>query len=58
MRMNPRGLISSSTTQDLEKFNEELRKVFEVMHIANTERVDLDAYQLKGIAFLELCFIS
>lgn len=56
--MNPRGLISSSTTQDLEKFNEELRKVFEVMHIADTERVDLDAYQLKGIAFLELCFIS
>ena len=29
---------------------EELQKVFEVMHVADVERVELAAYQLKGVA--------
>ncbi|WMV38353.1 hypothetical protein MTR67_031738 [Solanum verrucosum] len=50
LRMNPPSFTGSSTTEDPENFIEELKKVFEVMHVADTERVELAAYQLKNIA--------
>ena len=28
---------------------EEMKKVFEVMHVVDAESIELDAYQLKGI---------
>lgn len=41
------GLV---TTEDLENFLEQLKKVFEVIHVADTVRVDLATYQLKYVA--------
>ncbi|XP_049364494.1 bax inhibitor 1-like [Solanum verrucosum] len=38
------------TTEDPENFVEELQKVFEVMHVVDAKRVELDAYQLKSVA--------
>ncbi|KAH0720138.1 hypothetical protein KY284_005168 [Solanum tuberosum] len=49
LRMNPQSFTSSSTTQDPENFIEELQKVFDVMHVADTEWVELAAYQMKGV---------
>ena len=40
----------SITTKDLENFVEELRNVFDMMHKVDTERVELDTYQLKNLA--------
>ncbi|WMV36783.1 hypothetical protein MTR67_030168 [Solanum verrucosum] len=48
--MNPPSFMGSSTTEDLEDFIEELKKIFNVMHVADTERVELAAYQLKDVA--------
>ncbi|XP_049363663.1 uncharacterized protein LOC125828392 [Solanum verrucosum] len=45
--MNPLSFTGSSTIEDLENFIEELQKVFDVMHVADTERVELAAYQMK-----------
>ncbi|WMV40579.1 hypothetical protein MTR67_033964 [Solanum verrucosum] len=49
LRMNPPSFTDSSTREDPENFIEELEKVFEVMHIVDTEQVELAAYQLKNI---------
>uniref|UniRef100_A0A0V0GJT7 Putative ovule protein n=1 Tax=Solanum chacoense TaxID=4108 RepID=A0A0V0GJT7_SOLCH len=48
--MNPPSFTGSSTTKDPENFIKELNKVFDVMHVADTERVELVAYQLKNVA--------
>lgn len=48
--MNPLSFTGSSTTDDPENFTKELKKVFEVMYVADTERVELAAYQLKNAA--------
>ncbi|XP_049344680.1 uncharacterized protein LOC125809052 [Solanum verrucosum] len=48
--MNSPNFTGSSVTEDPENFVEELQKVFEIIHIADVERVELDAYQLKGVA--------
>nr|AAT39297.2 Gag-pol protein, putative [Solanum demissum] len=48
--MNPLSFIGSSTTEDPENFIEELKKIFEVMHVVDTERVELAAYQLNDVA--------
>ncbi|KAH0693675.1 hypothetical protein KY285_020772 [Solanum tuberosum] len=50
LRMNPPSFTGSSTTKNPESFVEELKKVFEVMHVADTERVELVVYQLKNIS--------
>ncbi|KAH0781998.1 hypothetical protein KY290_001596 [Solanum tuberosum] len=50
LRMNPPSFTSSNTTKDPKHFVEELQKVFEVMHVADAERVELAAYQLKSVA--------
>ncbi|KAK4721277.1 hypothetical protein R3W88_011510 [Solanum pinnatisectum] len=50
LRMNPSNFTGSSVTEDPENFMEKIQKVFEIMHIADTERVELAAYQIKGIA--------
>uniref|UniRef100_M1DEA1 Gag-pol polyprotein n=1 Tax=Solanum tuberosum TaxID=4113 RepID=M1DEA1_SOLTU len=48
--MNPPSFTSSSTTEDPKNFIEELEKVFDVMHVADTERVELAAYHMKNVA--------
>ena len=48
--MNPHSFTRSSITKDSENFVGELKKVFEVMLVVNTERFELDAYQLKSVA--------
>uniref|UniRef100_M1DFE4 Retrotransposon gag protein n=1 Tax=Solanum tuberosum TaxID=4113 RepID=M1DFE4_SOLTU len=50
IRMNPPSFTGSSVTEDPENFIEELKRVFDVMHVAESERVELPAYQLKGVA--------
>jgi len=50
LRMNPPSLSCSSISENLENFIEELKKIFDVMHVAESERVELAAYQLKGVA--------
>ena len=42
--------MGSITTEDSENFVEELKKVFDVIHVGDAERVELAAYQLKNIA--------
>ncbi|KAH0720291.1 hypothetical protein KY284_005321 [Solanum tuberosum] len=46
--MNPPTFTGSSTTEDPQNVVEELKKVFKVMHVADAERVELAAYQLKS----------
>lgn len=48
LRMNPLSFTNSSTTEDTKNFIEELQKVFEVMHIADAEQVELAVYQLNN----------
>ncbi|WMV59177.1 hypothetical protein MTR67_052562 [Solanum verrucosum] len=48
--MNQPSFTGSSVTEDPENFVEELQKVFEIMHVADAERVELVAYQIKGVA--------
>ena len=38
--MNPPSFSSSSTIEDPENFMGELKKVFDVMHVVDTERVN------------------
>src|ERR1051325_3727137 len=48
--MNPPEFTGLDVKEDPENFIEELQNVFQVMHVADTERVELAAYQLKGVA--------
>ena len=50
LRMNPPSFSGSSISENPENFIEELKRVFDVMHVAESERVELAAYQLKGVA--------
>ena len=49
LKMNSSSFTGSSTTEDPKNIVEEL-KVFEVMHALDSERVNLDSYQLKVVA--------
>ena len=48
LRMNPPSFSGLNTPEDPKNFIEELKNVFEVMHVADTERVYIVSYQLKG----------
>ncbi|KAK4721591.1 hypothetical protein R3W88_011824 [Solanum pinnatisectum] len=50
LRMNPQSFTSSSTAENPENFIEELKKVFDVMHVIDTVRVKLAAYQMKNVS--------
>ncbi|WMV51630.1 hypothetical protein MTR67_045015 [Solanum verrucosum] len=50
LRMNPPSFTGSSTAKDSENFIEKLKKVFDVMHVTDTMRVELAAYQMKNVA--------
>ena len=41
LKINPPRFTGLSTTEDLENFVDELKKVFEVMHVVDTKRVEL-----------------
>ena len=48
--MNPPRFTGSSVTKDPENFIQELKSLFDVMHIVNAYRVEMVAYQMKGVA--------
>lgn len=50
LMMNPPNLTSSRTFEDLEKSTKLLKKVFELMHVVDTEKVELVAYNLKNVS--------
>ena len=47
--MNHPSFTGLITIKDLENFVEEQKKVFDVMHVTNAERVELAVYQLKNM---------
>ena len=49
LMMNPLSFIGSNTNEDPENFIEEFKKIFEVMNVVDVERVELAAYELKGV---------
>ena len=50
LRMNPPSFTCSGTTNDPMNIVEELKKVFDVMHVIAAETLELDAYQLENVA--------
>ncbi|WMV25054.1 hypothetical protein MTR67_018439 [Solanum verrucosum] len=50
MRMNPRTFYGSKVEEDPQEFVNEVYKVLAIMGVTPVEKVELDAYQLKGIA--------
>lgn len=48
--MNPPSFTRSSIIEDPKDFVEELKKLFEVIYVVDTERVELAAYQLNSVA--------
>ena len=50
MRTNPPSLTGSSTTRDQKNFINELKKVLDVMHVADVERVEIAANLLKYVS--------
>jgi len=48
--MNPPEFTASNHSEDPENFVYELQKVFEVMHVVDTECVELVSYHLKGVS--------
>ena len=49
LRMNPPSFADSSTSKDPENVVEELKEVFNVMPVVDTERVEVASYQLKNV---------
>lgn len=47
--MNRSNVKGSNTTEDPNFFKKELQKVFDVIHVVNAERVELDAYQARNV---------
>ncbi|XP_027775068.1 uncharacterized protein LOC114078399 [Solanum pennellii] len=50
LRMDTPCFTGYITTEDPPNFIEEVKNIFEVMHSADTEQVDLVAYQLNNVA--------
>uniref|UniRef100_M1D9K4 Gag-pol polyprotein n=1 Tax=Solanum tuberosum TaxID=4113 RepID=M1D9K4_SOLTU len=50
LRMNPPSFTGSSTSEDPENFVDKLKKVFDVIHVTDTVRIELAAYQMKNVA--------
>ncbi|KAH0652534.1 hypothetical protein KY289_030212 [Solanum tuberosum] len=50
LRINPPSFTGTNVTEDPENFVEVLQKNFEILHAIDAKRVELAAYQLKGIA--------
>ena len=47
--MNPSPFIVLNIVDNPENFTEELKTVIEVMHVGDSESLELTAYQLNGI---------
>ncbi|XP_049360648.1 uncharacterized protein LOC125825347 [Solanum verrucosum] len=48
LRMNPLIFTGSSTAEYSENFIEKLKKVFDMMHVTDTAKIELTAYQMKN----------
>lgn len=51
LRMNPLSFTISSIMNDQENIIEELKKVFDVIHVVGVEGVQRVVYQLKNVAW-------
>ena len=49
-RMNPPEYYGSKANEDPQDFIEEIFKIVDIMGVSSTEKAELAAYQLKGIA--------
>ena len=49
-RMNPPEFHGSKPNEDPQDFIEEIFKIVDIMGVASSEKADLEAYQLKGLA--------
>ena len=49
MRMNPSSFTGLSIIEDLENFVEELKNVFDVMHVVDAERVEIVHINWKNV---------
>lgn len=49
-RINPPKLYSSKVDEDAQEFIDEIYKVLAIMEVSSEEKVELVAYQLKGMA--------
>ena len=49
MRINPPSFKGLITIDDPDNFVEKLKKIFDVMYVADNEQVELGAYQLKNM---------
>ena len=49
-RMNPPEFFGSKPNEDPQDFIEEIFKIVDIMGVASSEKAELAAYQLKGIA--------
>ncbi|XP_049342920.1 uncharacterized protein LOC125807249 [Solanum verrucosum] len=54
LRMNPPSFTSSSVTEDLDNFIEELKRLFDVMHVADMERSSNDGKAAMLIGDMDL----
>ena len=50
LKMNPPSFTGSSTIEELEYFVVKLKNVFEIIHVIDVERVDVDTHQLQSAA--------
>ncbi len=48
--MNAQCFVDSSIIKDLENFIKELKKIFEVMNVANIDRIELASYHLNNVS--------
>jgi len=50
LHMNPPVFTGSRVTEDPQRFIDEINRILRVMHISETEAVELASYQLKDVA--------
>ena len=52
VRINLPNFLESPTYKDPQNFLDEIKKIFEVMHVTGNDRVELESYQLKDVAHI------
>ena len=50
VRMNPPEFLGSQINKDPQNFIDEIRKIFEVMHVTRNDQIELASCKLKDVA--------
>ena len=50
--MNPPEFLGSQTNEDFHNFLDEIKRIFEVTQVTGNDRVELESYQLKDVAYI------